>query len=212
MTTHRAPMILVGLTGLAGEGKDYFAQKAIRHLRQYKVVGDTYAMAKPIKVIASRVLLLEKDHFDEIDKDALSPVYYWENMPGYTGKRLGRMTGREILQYFGTEVLRRMNPQVFVDCLGEFLETHPFRKTGGVVFVPDVRFVNEAAYIRRNKGYVVHLSGLGSIASFSGHSSETAAQDGSLIEDEDTTLDSTSHQDRNRQIEAFADILYGEHF
>lgn len=64
------------------------------------------------------------------------------------------MTAREFLQYFGTEVMRKIKDTVWVDCTIKKI----FKEQTGVAIIPDVRFANEIAAIKNAGGVVIRLT------------------------------------------------------
>lgn len=149
----------IGLIGLAGAGKDTFAvmlQEALAlHGREFKI--DRYA--GPLKDLASKVfgLTLEQiedreikekpiqfrrdeaiDHvfhclqnvlkFNDTQMDDAAHLYF----ETFQGSRA--MSPREFLQLFGTEVVRRVDPDAWRNRL---------QNQSGDFLVPDVRFGNE---------------------------------------------------------------------
>ena len=53
----------------------------------------------------------------DADKNTLTE-YMWEDAPGYTGDRTGQMTGREVMQYFGTDIMRTWNQDIWnISCI-----------------------------------------------------------------------------------------------
>ena len=77
-------------------------------------------------------------------------------MPGDNAKLQppGPMTGREVLQYLGTDIFRSMYQNVWVDaCLRQIQEDAP-----EVALVSDVRFDNEIKAIQEQDGFVIGLT------------------------------------------------------
>lgn len=62
--------------------------------------------------------------------------------------------GRTLLQHVGTNTIRKMRPNYWVDFLAEILEMFP--KEWDYVLIPDCRFPNEVEVLR-NKGLDVDL-------------------------------------------------------
>jgi len=98
-------------------------------------------------------------------KDQVQEHLLWENMPGvYTGRdtgldsyvtyhKPGPMTAREFMQFFGTDVMRRMYEPVWInDCLSRISEDAP-----PIALISDCRFLNEVKAIQKKKGVVIRL-------------------------------------------------------
>jgi hypothetical protein len=80
----------------------------------------------------------------------------WENLPSRKkgDKSKGYMTSRELLQYFGTDVMRQMSENVWVD--------HALKSIVGeqseLAIIADVRFPNEVDAIKAAGGKVIRLT------------------------------------------------------
>lgn len=97
----------------------------------------------------------------------------WQNMPGViTDKQLqdkltpyineidtilfhdsGKMTVREVLQYLGTDIFRKMYPNVWINCCMRQIST----ERPDVAIVHDCRFLNEARAIQNHDGVIIKL-------------------------------------------------------
>jgi hypothetical protein len=65
----------------------------------------------------------------------------------------GPMTGRDFMQYFGTEVCRRMYSNVWIDsCLAKIVQSGT-----NLAIIDDVRFNNEREAIQEAGGCVIYL-------------------------------------------------------
>ena len=74
-------------------------------------------------------------------------------MPNVVNKS-GFMTAREFLQYFGTDVCRRIRPDIWTSsCLKRILSSGT-----DFAIVPDVRFPNEVEAIQKAGGKVIRLT------------------------------------------------------
>jgi len=82
----------------------------------------------------------------------------WEDVPTWENSSLnknrGNMTARELMQYFGTDIMRRMYEPVHIN--------HALNKVKSeqsqVAIIPDVRFPNEVEAIKKAGGNVVRLT------------------------------------------------------
>jgi len=153
-----------------------------------------YALAGTLKDMAVQILGLspEQAYGTDVDKNTLTDLF-WENMPGIisatelknqkiskkaaatlglTVHESGAMTGREVLQYVGTDMFRKMNSNVWLDSL--------FRKikedSPELALISDVRFLNEAEWIKRRGGFLVGLDRNPSTKEDS-HASEKAVEE-----------------------------------
>lgn len=76
----------------------------------------------------------------------------WENS-GLSPNR-GYMTARELLQYFGTDVMRKMYTNVWVDHAIKTIKS----EQSEVAVIADVRFPNEVEAIKKAGGKVIRLT------------------------------------------------------
>ena len=129
--------MLIGLAGPARSGKDTVAN-AITAV--YLKGVETYAFAYPLKE-AARVMFGFDDDQLHGDKKELQTQF---------GK-----SPREIMQLLGTEFGREMvDPNLWLKRMHDL-----YKKTNKYLFlVTDVRFENEAEYIRNLGGTIIHVS------------------------------------------------------
>lgn len=89
-------------------------------------------------------------------KDQPVPHLLWKNMPrGRVGKKQpkGEMTAREFMQFFGTNVMRKMHDDVWANaCLNKII-----KEGSDLAIVADVRFPNEVEAIKKAGGKVLRL-------------------------------------------------------
>jgi len=141
---------LIGLCGPKGVGKTTFATSLINE------GGTIFSLADPLKQMLGT--LISKRYLYE-DKEI--PI------PGYPE----HITGRYLLQRVGTECFRKMWPDIWVNYLMVRVE-----RAGGLCIVDDVRFPNEAEYIRSRGGQIWRLSRSGVVAD-DNHISEAGLPD-----------------------------------
>lgn len=152
------PLVLLGLTGRAGAGKDTVAEHLTAEFNTLR-----YAFALPIKAGLMSMLGLEwEDIEDRERKEAPIP---W----------LGR-SPRELMQTLGTEWGRQIvAPDLWVRLarrvIEEAIASPEFFYAPGLV-ISDVRFPEEAALIRELGGFVVHLRREGGPGAVREHASE----------------------------------------
>lgn len=76
----------------------------------------------------------------------------WENMPGVTDKT-GPMTSREFMQFFGTDVMRKIYEPIWIqNCLRRIEEDK-----SEIAIISDCRFLNEIKAIQERGGKVIRL-------------------------------------------------------
>jgi hypothetical protein len=113
-----------------------------------------YAFAKKLKEFSIDLFGLDPDLVFGTDKDKNKKTnLLWKNMPTGTKKK-GKMSIREVLQYVGTDLFRKMSDNIWVDnCLSQISKDSP-----EVALISDVRFENEVLAIQKAEGYVVGLT------------------------------------------------------
>lgn len=127
--------ILIGLTGPAGSGKDTVADELER------LDFDRYALASPLKTGLRAMFDLTREHTDGRLKEISIP-------------ELGGLTPRRLMQTLGTEWARN----TVHDDVWLWLARQQWEGAGypGLV-ITDVRFDNEADFIRAHGGTVWHV-------------------------------------------------------
>jgi hypothetical protein len=131
-------MKLIGIAGRAHSGKDTVANLlCARH-------GFTrYAFAMPIKDGLMAMLRLTRAEVDGADKD--KPL-----------DRLGGITTRRLMQTLGTDWGRNMiGEDLWLRMAEYWLGYH--RQFSARIVVSDVRYENEAAWVRRQGGEIWHV-------------------------------------------------------
>lgn len=175
-------MILIGIHGLAGSGKDTSARFMADHAASgLGLPCRTYAFAEPIKLMLSVGLGIPLDNFHDRDIKEAPSIY--------------GPTHRELMTIIGTDAVRNM---INKDAWGirAQIEIDKHKDERGVMFVTDVRFENEADLIRGANGVVVHIQRPGLVGS--GHESEAGvkAQDGDYVIVNDGGLDELRSKSR----------------
>ena len=111
-----------------------------------------YAFADVLKEFAVDVLGLEHNQVYGTNEEKNSTTHLlWENMP--TGNNKGPMTGREVLQYFGSDICRKMYENIWFDaCIRRIRKDNP-----DLALISDVRFPNEIKGVQKEGGIVFGL-------------------------------------------------------
>lgn len=81
----------------------------------------------------------------------------WEDMPGIetiNNNKTGQMTGREFMQFFGTEVIRKIKDSAWTD----YTLKKIIAEDSELAIIADVRFPNEVKAIKNFGGSVVRLT------------------------------------------------------
>lgn len=163
-------MILIGIAGAKGSGKNTFAQLCIDYLRQaHGREAFEMSWAELLKVSAAESLGLS---FDSIDgylewadkfKEEGSVTTEWWNptkikngIEQYIGSQsIVQISGREFLQNYGTEAHREIFDDDF--WVNAFWTTNDFREDD-IVFICDTRFENEARSIKEHNGLIIQIA------------------------------------------------------
>jgi hypothetical protein len=86
-------------------------------------------------------------------KNAIQEHLRWENMPGMD-KTIGAMTSREFMQFFGTEIMRKMYEPIWLEnCFRRIEEDKP-----DIAIIADCRFMNEVKAVQQRNGKVIRLT------------------------------------------------------
>jgi len=127
-------MILIGLTGKKRSGKDTVADFMCQEMFFKKT-----AFAKPMKEI-SRIFGFSKDQLDGSLKEIVDD--FWG------------ITPRKFLQLLGTEMFRNcFRDDVWLKMMELELANLNTKKA----VITDIRFNNEAQFVRKNCGYIIQI-------------------------------------------------------
>lgn len=129
---------LIGLTGKAASGKDTVANY-LKATYGFK----SLALAEPIRAGMRAMLGMEDKHFQHPDKEVVLQEF---------GK-----SPREMMQTLGTQWARTLVHQdLWLILAGK--KVVAYKSEGFNVAITDVRFANEAEYVRAQGGVVWHVS------------------------------------------------------
>lgn len=141
--------MLIGITGAAGCGKSTVAE----HLAsKYGFLIESFA--KPLKDCCAAIFGWRRDLLEGDTPDSRA---WRETVDEVVSRRLGMedVTPRRVLQLFGTDVCRgHLHPEIWIASMEFRID---LRK--GHYVIPDVRFVDEAEWIRKNGGIIICLLG-----------------------------------------------------
>jgi len=87
------------------------------------------------------------------DKNSLTELL-WQNMPGYDGDLVGNMTAREVMEYVGTKMFRKMKDKIWVEATLKEIQ----KDQADIALLLDNRFPNEVDPILEAGGYVIRLT------------------------------------------------------
>lgn len=152
---------VIGVAGLARSGKDTVADFIVSYVGGYR-----YAFAEPIKAMLRHVGI-DMDH------------PYWASRKEDRIPAVGK-SPREMMQTLGTDWGRELvNPKLWVTLANQKLLTY-----GPGMVISDVRFDNEAEWIRSLGGLVIHVHRDINDFKIAEHSSEN----GVIVLDTDVTI------------------------
>ena len=167
-------MQLIGLSGAARSGKDTVG-KFLEEWHYFK----RYAFADPLKKCASEMFGLPLETFYEGDREIINE--FWGFSPRQMLQLLGTEGGREVFGYdlwtkraqmeWDTHKEAITNSAKYVS--GQHLQGH-----NGMV-ITDVRFENEAKFVKDQGGIILHIERPGADGSVgvSNHASEAGYPD-----------------------------------
>ena len=157
---------IIGFSGKKSSGKNTCADVLIeRLLNTYltdcpsQQIVKSYSFADPMKRMCRKFFGLTMEQCYGTNDQKNSPtIVHWADFPVsgiMTEEQSQRhMTAREVLQYFGTEVIRRMEPDAHVRALMSDIEEDNPR----FALNTDARFPNEVSAIQERGGKVIRLT------------------------------------------------------
>lgn len=154
-------MQLIGIAGKAGSGKTTVAQWLGKEHAAF-LAAFAYPIKETLIGMFAGLTGLSWRHFEDRElKEAPLPVI------GVSPRRLAQTLGTE----FGRNCVHF---DVWVMLMEEYLRAHQvWERPGQTIVLHDLRFENEAQWLRRNGGVIVHVSrGQGSPFNVASHPSE----------------------------------------
>ena len=114
-----------------------------------------YSFASSLKEISCGLFGLTKKQCYGTDEDKNSPTWIkWEDMPSYTGSKTGRMSAREFLQVFGTDICRAIHTDIWTDRTMKNIR----EEDSLMAVISDCRFPNESKAVQKAGGKVIKLT------------------------------------------------------
>lgn len=175
-----APRI-IGITGRAGSGKDTVANFIVAARGGYR-----YSFADPIRAMLAQIGVNMADPYWVQNKENIIPA-------------LG-VSPRRLMQTLGTEWGR----ELINDSLWLILAQQRLLANGPGMVIADVRFENEAAWVRKHGGLIIHLTREDAPA-IEGHCSEA----GVTVQDQDFTLNNFGTlEELQNAVRTMLDVFY----
>jgi hypothetical protein len=125
-----------------------------------------YNYAAPLKELCIDLFGLSKEQcYGTNEQKNTLTNYYWQDMPGYAQYCMvlaaglqdipeGFMSARQFMQYFGTDVCRKMYTNIWVDkCMQDIKKDN-----SALALIGDCRFENEIDVVHENNGRVIYLT------------------------------------------------------
>lgn len=133
------PLILIGLGNKARQGKDYVAKYMQNALPDIKL----YSFAKELKSYC-------KEHHDKL-LPQWQLAHQTKQIPSSKDDPIYGCTA--ILQWYGTDIARAQNPNRWVEAIRDRIQID----IPDIAIITDVRFPNEAEFVKENNGYLVQV-------------------------------------------------------
>lgn len=127
-----------------------FNEYYIRHCYEKEYITKTYNFADPLKQLCIDILGLTHDQCYGSDESKNERVNCYRN---YCPDDSGRMTARQVMQYVGTDVFRKMQTNVWSDATVRLIK----KESPSLALIADCRFPNEVDAVKNNGGIVIKL-------------------------------------------------------
>jgi len=169
--------VILAISGKKQSGKTTFVERFRSEYDDGGLLIKDYSFADALKgflVDAMGLLYCQVNGTDE-EKNS-STEYLWETLPSsvreLNGNKTGNMSGRELMQVFGTDIMRNMfDDRIWVNSTFRAIE----RDKPDIALIPDTRFPSEVCAIYDNDGFVIRLTR--DVSDGDSHSSEIALDD-----------------------------------
>lgn len=143
-------MILIGIGAKARQGKNFVANYMKAEADRYVRIDPLLVSKTKLYAFADELKLYCKEHHDElVPKWQLT--HQTKQLPGFKEDPIYGCT--PILQWYGTNVARKSDPDTWVKALANRL----INEGPEIAIVTDVRFPNEAAYIKEKGGHLIEV-------------------------------------------------------
>lgn len=142
---------------------DYLINKAHKTLEPHIRL---YSFADPLKqdICMNIFGLTWAQCYGSDDDKNTSTGLSWDNMPGYSGDLTGAMTARQVMEYVGTEIFRKIRKDSWVSATIKKIE----KDQAKLSIITDCRFPDEIDAIKKQNGKIIRLSRSKFITNFEG--------------------------------------------
>ena len=115
-----------------------------------------YGLADTLKDLCINILGLEYNQAYGTNKEKNSKTSIrWGTLPHHNNKyKNTQMTAREVLQYVGTDIFRKLDPDIWIKSLLRKIE----KDRPEVALICDVRFKNEISRLQEKGGFILGLT------------------------------------------------------
>lgn len=157
-------MNILAFSGRKQSGKSTSAEYVANFVKQSypDKICKIYSFADPLKIDICMNLFglsYQQCYGSDDDKNSLTDLL-WENMPDYVHHKninnnlSGLMTAREVMEFIGTNVFRKIKNNIWVDATIRKIKA----ESPDLAIIPDCRFPNEVNTLIENNGYVIRLT------------------------------------------------------
>jgi hypothetical protein len=114
-----------------------------------------YAFATALKEMAIGLFNVSRESVYGTDAQKNLPIQFnWEDMPTKCKGKSGPMSGREFMQYFGTDLCRKIYPDIWTDRTIKDIVA----EESNLAIISDARFENEVKAVQNAGGKVIRLT------------------------------------------------------
>lgn len=161
-----------------------------------------YSFATELKAIAMGLFNIPREcvYGTDQQKNQKQEHLLWENMPGLKDKKkTGPMTAREFMQFFGSEVMRKMYDNIWIDRTLKNIKTEDPQ----IAIISDCRFDNEAIALKKAGAKLVYLTrSVYADDHISENGFQTFTEFDTIIDNKDMTIQET-HQELIKAIDSW---------
>lgn len=129
---------LIGVSGFARSGKDTFYERCSLALNCFGGKSIRFSFADALK--------------SEVDSLLMEHV----GISAFTEKDSDKEIIRPLLVTYGTDIRRKLNPDCWIESISGKVED--YLSQGYFVFITDVRFLNEAEWVKSQSGYLFNIN------------------------------------------------------